>query len=259
MNRALRAVIIAILLSDSVFINICLADEGKNSLYAHKVTSAIKIDGMKNDTSWDLAQWYPLAYLILGEKPTEQDFKGRFKILWDEKHIYLLVEITDDILFDQYADPLHFYWDDDCLEVFIDEDASGGNHQFNFNAFAYHVALDNQVVDIGPNNSDGTTNFVLLNEHINNVWRRSHEKPNNILWELAISVFDKEFSLDRALQKTTELTLGKTLGFMLAYCDNDGSRERENFINSTDITAVNGNKNIGYITADVFQKLTLIK
>ena len=34
-------------------------------------------------------------------------------------------------------------------EIFIDEDNSGGNHQFNFNAFAYHIALDNQAVDIG--------------------------------------------------------------------------------------------------------------
>jgi hypothetical protein len=44
---------------------------------------------------------------------------------------------------------------------------------------------------------------------------------------------------------------------MLAYCDNDGSKEREHFISSNDIEAVNGNKNLGYITADVFQTLTL--
>ena len=46
---------------------------------------------------------------------------------------------------------------------------------------------------------------------------------------------------------------------MLAYCDNDGSNERESFIGSTEIEAVNGSKNLGYITADVFQQLLLIQ
>ena len=45
---------------------------------------------------------------------------------------------------------------------------------------------------------------------------------------------------------------------MLAYCDNDGSLEREAFVGSTEITPINGDKNLGYITADVFEKLTLV-
>jgi hypothetical protein len=45
---------------------------------------------------------------------------------------------------------------------------------------------------------------------------------------------------------------------MLAYCDNDGSKEREHFIGSHKISAVNGNKNLGYIDASVFGELNLI-
>ncbi len=243
------------------FSTLVCAEETK--LTAHKAQTALYIDGVGNEKSWQLATWNPLNELILGVMPSAEDFSGRFKILWDEKQLYLLVEISDDILFDQHENPLHLYWDDDTLEVFIDEDASGGNHQFNFNAFAYHIALDNQVVDIGPNNNDGSTNFVLLNDHINSVWRRSTDKPNKIIWELAVSVYDSNFELstaqDKKLKKPVNLTLGKTLGFMLAYCDNDGSTERESFIGSTSIKAVNGDKNLGYITADVFQKLQLIK
>jgi hypothetical protein len=48
-----------------------------------------------------------------------------------------------------HRDPLVQYWDDDCLEIFLDEDFSGGDHQYNHNAFAYHVSLDNQAIDIG--------------------------------------------------------------------------------------------------------------
>ena len=235
------------------------ANSYSNHLTAHKVQQPIIIDGVNNDTSWQLATWQLLNHLILGEMPTMQDFSGQFKILWDEKQLYLLLEITDDILFDQHADPRYLYWDDDCLEIFLDEDASGGNHQFDFNAFAYHIALDNQVVDIGPKNKDGSPNFVLLNDHINSVWRRSTKDENKVIWELAVTVYDDSFSLKKEHQQGVTLTLGKVLGFMLAYCDNDGSKERENFIGSTDIKAVNGTKNLGYITADVFQKLQLIK
>ena len=53
------------------------------------------------------------------------------------------------------------------------------------------------------------------------------------------------------------LTVGKIMGFMLAYCDNDGSDEREHFIGSHDIEPVNGDKNLGYIDARVFGSIRL--
>jgi hypothetical protein len=232
------------------------------ALEANKTQTPMVIDGMANEVSWRLAAWQPINNLILGEPPSADDFTGRFKMLWDEEQLYLLVEITDDILFDQHADPRHLYWDDDCLEIFIDEDASGGNHQFNYNAFAYHIALDNQAVDIGKLLPDGNPNFVLLNDHVTSQWKRSETSPHKIIWEVAVRVHDDSFTLSKHknnAKKSSQVDLlaGKKLGFMLAYCDNDGSKEREHFISSNDIKAVNGNKNLGYITADVFHVLTL--
>jgi len=239
-----------------------------SALEALKSAEKMTIDGIADEVSWQLASWQPIDQLILGEMPSKEDFSGRFKIMWDEAQLYLLVEITDDILFDQHADPRHLYWDDDCLEIFIDEDASGGNHQFNYNAFAYHVALDNQSVDMGEKNADGSDSFVLLNDHVSSSWRRSEKSPNKIIWELAVRVYDDNFSMQKTMPMLTamknrksqpvKLSLGKNLGFMLAYCDNDGSKEREHFMGSVDIKPVNGSKNLGYITADVFQQLTLI-
>lgn len=228
------------------------------ALEAKKTTEPMVIDGKVSESSWQQAPWYPLDQIILGDKPTSEDFSGRFKMLWDEQQLYLLAEISDDILFDQHANPLHFYWDDDCLEIFIDEDASGGDHQFNFNAFAYHIALDNQVVDIGEPTPTQNDNFILLNDHIDSVWQRSEQSPHKIYWEVAIRVYDDSYQHNSATKTLpVKLHLGKKLGFMLAYCDNDGSRERENFIGSTFIKAVNGNKNLGFITADVFDTLVL--
>lgn len=224
---------------------------------ASKVTQKIKIDGVI-DELWSRGAWYPINQLILGVQPEKQDFDGRFKLAWDQGHLYLLAEISDDVSFDQHPNPQHFYWDDDCLEVFIDEDASGGEHQFNYNAFAYHVALDNQVVDIGEKSKTNPEPFLTLNDHIESRWQRSESAPHKIVWELAIKVFDDSFSPSKE-SKAVELHLGKELGFMLAYCDNDGSKQRESFIGSTEIEAINGDKNLGYKTADVFAKLSLIK
>jgi len=222
---------------------------------APKVAQAPIIDGQM-DSSWRQAKWYPIDQPIIGGLPTAEDFSGRFKLLWDQQHIYLMAEIADDVLFDQHADPLHFYWDDDCLEIFIDEDASGGEHQFNYNAFAYHVALDNQGVDIGENYADGSVNFLTLNDHIDSVWRRQPGGENKLLWEVAIKVFDDSFK-PNTNSKPVTLNRGKELGFMLAYCDNDGSKNREHFIGSTFIKGENGDKNLGYKTASVFDRLVL--
>lgn len=229
-----------------------------SALEAVKTKDKIQIDGIASESSWELTQWQAIDQLILGTMPSKSDFNGRFKMLWDEQYLYLLVEITDDILFDQHIDPKYLYWDDDCLEVFIDEDGSGGDHRNNFNAFAYHVALDHQVVDLGEKTKNGADNFVLLNDHINSKWRPSKDSSSKVIWELAVSIYDDSFQFNKEINEPVKLSMGKSLGFMLAYCDNDGSKEREHFIGSTDIQAVNGDKNLGYITADVFQHLILV-
>jgi len=235
------------------------------AIEATKASVVPTINGINDDPSWQHGKWYELDQLISGQQASKHDFSGRFKVAWDENKLYLLVEITDDVLFDQHANPLFRYWDDDCLEIFIDEDASGGNHQYNFNAFAYHIALDNQTVDIGYQNQDGSPQFLTLNNHIHSQWKRSKISPNNLTWELAIDIYNDKFSYVNQNNtnvfkgKPIKLHLGKKIGFMLAYCDNDGSKERESFYGSAVIKPVNGDKNLGYITADVFEELILVK
>lgn len=228
---------------------------------AQYTSEKFTIDGLANEESWQKATWYPLQYLMAGSEPSASDFQGRFKLLWNEDRLYLQAEIVDDVIFDQHADPLYFYWDDDCLEIFIDEDHSGGDHQFNFNAFAYHVSLDNQAIDIGESTPERPVNFIQLNDHLNSVWRRSDDNPHKIIWEVELAVYDKNFTYPNVNNEhqPVKLVAGKRIGFMLAYCDNDGSEVRESFVGSTDIKAVNGDKNLGYKTADVFDTLVLKK
>ncbi|MCC7244387.1 MAG: CBM9 family sugar-binding protein [Saprospiraceae bacterium] len=205
------------------------------------------IDGNANDAAWQNAEWLPLDQAWIGQTPAPQDYAGRYKVLWDEGNLYILAEINDDVITDTHEDGLVKYWDDDCLEVFVDEDASGGNHQYNYNAFAYHIALDGKVVDIAPDSS-----FQYYNDHC--ISRRTSEGQRNI-WEVAVKLYDGKKYQDGGENIPKLLKNGKVIGFALAYCDNDHSPERENFMGNVRVEGAD--KNRGWIDAGIFGRLTL--
>lgn len=205
------------------------------------------LDGSAADDVWEQAEWYPIDQVWIGNPPNPNDFTGQYKLAWDENNLYILALITDDSLVDTHPDGLEAFWDDDCLEIFLDEDSSGGNHQYNFNAFAYHIALDGKVVDI---DTDSTCRF--FDEHC---LTRRITRDHLSTWEVAVRIYDgNQFALDKEnIPKL--LSQGKTMGFALAYCDNDKSPERENFMGSVFIPGKD--KNVGWINADVFGRLVL--
>ena len=212
------------------------------------------IDGIANDPAWQHAEWEAIDELTIGENLSDDDFSGRFKVVWTSKKIFILGEIVDDVLIDTHADPLEQYWDDDTFEIFIDEDKSGGKHLDNYNAFAYHLSLDNQAIDFSTLGKPRA-----LNDHVISTWKRDSQKPNKIYWEASFDIYPDTFKdIDNTAVPVT-LTAGKVLGFMVAYCDSDGMNGREHFIGSHAIEPVNGDKNLGYIDASVFDSLTLVK
>ena len=224
-------------------------EQNRSEYRAPRATTAPAIDGATDDSIWEFAQWRELTYRWLGPEYTAEDFQGRFKVAWTEDKIYILVELVDDVLFDGHRDPLIQYWDDDCLEIFLDEDFSGGNHQYNHNAFAYHVSLDNQAIDIGPD--EVAHNY---SHHVESRWQQQGDK---ITWELAIDVYKDDYVDGSKHNAPVTLTGGKIMGLMLAYCDNDGSELRENFIGSESVPV--GAKDRGWIDADLFGKLVLVE
>ena len=211
-----------------------------------KAENPITLDGKATENAWQKAQWHSLDQIWIGDPFPHDDFKGRYKLSWDEEQIYLLVEITDDILYDQRKDPLKRYWDDDCVEIFVDEDNSGGLHQYSHNAFAYHVAIDGNVVDIAPDREPH-----LYNDHVTT---KIHTEGTLSIWEMSIRLYPDSY-LDEATNKPEDLRRNKKVGFALAYCDNDGSQERENFIGSVFVPGED--KNQGWIDADIFGTLLL--
>ena len=220
---------------------------GRSEYRAPKAKHAPTVDGVANEVIWKRARWQGITHRWLGPDYSAKDFQGRFKVVWTPARIYLLVEVVDDILFDSHRDPLVQYWDDDCLEIFLDEDYSGGEHQHNHNAFAYHVSLDNQAIDIGTDK--------LPHSYSHHVQSRWQQRGNKIVWELAIDVYSDEYVDGSDDNAPIELSAGKVLGLMIAWCDNDGSALRENFIGSE--SAPGEKKDRGWIDAGLFGSLTL--
>lgn len=219
----------------------------KQLIKVKQAKETMTIDGIANETIWENSEWHQLDQLWLGESYTADDFKGQYKLSWTKDALYLLAEIQDDVIVDIHKDPLVAWWDDDCLEIFIDEDNSGGEHQFNHNAFAYHIALDGNVVDMSPK-KEGK----LYNSHIES---KRKVTGNTTLWEVKIKLYDDSY-IDDIPHEPTTLHANKNIGFALAYCDNDYSAERENFIGS--IPVEGDNKNRGWIDANIFGTLQLI-
>lgn len=218
---------------------------------ALKAETAPTIDGIANEECWEKATWYAIdkVWIPFGADVPAEDFTGKFKVVWTENRLYILAEIVDDVLSDDHVDPVDNYWNDDCLEVFLDEDASGGDHQYNYNAFAYHISKDFDIVD----NSEARRSETF-NDHVTGALTNN---GNTYTWEVEIIVYDDSFVKGGS---NTPVTLydGKMLGMSVAYCDNDDAptNDRENFFGSTTIPEENYNDH--WINASWFSSLELV-
>ncbi len=221
--------------------------EGRSLYTAPHADEKPVVDGFADDAAWATASWKPMNHNWLGPELDPADFEGRFKVVWTEDRIYLLAEITDDILYDAHRHPLEQYWDDDCLEIFLDEDFSGGDHQFNHNAFAYHFSLDNRAIDIGTDKKPRD-----YTHHVESAWKQEGDK---LIWEVSIEIYDDTYEDDSDDNVPVKLQRGKHMGLMVAYCDNDGSELRENFVGSEQ--TFEGKTDWGWIDAGLFGELIL--
>jgi hypothetical protein len=223
--------------------------ENRSNYLAPKAINPPTINGVADESIWAQASWRELTHVWLGPEYTADDFQGRYKVVWSEEKLFILAEFVDDILLDQHRDPLVQYWDDDCLEIFLDEDFSGGDHQYNHNAFAYHMSLDNRAIDIGTDKKPHD-----YSHHVKSHWR---QQGNKVVWELAIDIYTDAYQ-DGAKENTPiTLSAGKVMGLMVAYCDNDGSELRENFIGSEFVPGEQ--KDRGWIDAGLFGSLVLVE
>lgn len=172
------------------------------------------------------------------------DFDGKFKAIWTEDHLYLLFDITDDVINTDGQ-----YYQQDTVEIFIDEDQSGGSHNFSHNAFAYHISHNLEVVDNGGDPE-------MIASHID---AAIDSQGTRHIWEIQMEIYAEHngYVLDEQEAARVVLSAGKIMGFTPSYIDNDGNGTREHFMSSVNTAGHQDNQ--GYLNADSFGSIELIE
>lgn len=215
---------------------------------AYRAPAAPVIDG-EIDNAWNAAPWMEMSVAWTGFEnltapSSAADFSGKYKAIWTEEHLYLLFDITDDVINTDGQ-----YWQQDTVEIFIDEDQSGGPHDNNHNAFAYHISHNLYIMD---NGGDQETIASHIDVAINSQATRH-------IWEIQMEIYAEHNGYVLAEQEAARVSLsaGKVMGFSPSYIDNDGAGTREHFMSSVNTEGHQNNQ--GYLNADSFGTLELVE
>ncbi len=249
----------------------------RTTVIAEEAETIPLIDGEASDDCWADAQWYFIdeTWINWGEIIDASDFTGRFKVSWSEAEnvVYYYVEINDDAFVDGYNYPDQGYPDFDILEVFLDEDMSGGLHVFDDNAtlgqnsenaFSYHIAVDAPAdgeteTAFHACDIDGTNWPAEIMDYAGHFPDLIMRKNGNLYqYEFALKIYGDTY--DHADPEASRVTLanGKEMGMSLAYCDNDTpGTERDNFFGSVWVPEEAYNDH--WKDADGFGRVRLVK
>jgi hypothetical protein len=258
-----------------------------DTLFIPHVSPTPVVDGNAADALWDQAPWKAINQIwmpydnltdnmISGLKvwSGENDFTGKFKVLWSSETnlLYFLVEVTDDFFVDGYKYNSSNYPDYDIVEVFIDEDRSGGLHVFDGtgntadqwgdnaeNAFAYHIAANAlaegeiqrtmHAMDIA-----GPTWGTLRNYAGHFPEFAMVKTGNKYVYEFSLTVYNDTYNHNNPATSVINLQAHKVMGLTMAYCDNDDISEnplrRDHFFGSVEVPFYAHNDH--WINADWF-------
>lgn len=244
-----------------------------DTVIVHHVADVPIVDGNADDACWgqtdwqEIGQtWMPYDAFILSD-----DFTGRYKCVWnsDSNRVYFLVDIKDDVLVDGYQVGDGGYYTYDVLELFVDEDHSGGLHQQgqgaqnSENAFAYHINVN------FPGEDNTTHEFVAMDQyewnqtvnyadHFPDFALKQYRHKN--IYEFSLQMYSDDLNIDQPEASLVNLTENKIIGFSMAYCDNDDPAEfpktRDNFFGSVQVAHEDSNNH--WINASDFGNMKLV-
>ncbi|MDZ7723883.1 MAG: sugar-binding protein [candidate division KSB1 bacterium] len=248
-------------------------DTQDDTVLVHHVTDVPVIDGNADDACWRQTDWQEIGqtWMPYDAFVLSDDFNGRYKCIWnsDSNRVYFLVDIKDDVLVDGYEVGDGGYYKYDVLELFVDEDYSGGLHQQgqgaqnSENAFAYHMNVNfpgdgnttHELVAMDQYEWNQTVNY---SDHFPEFAVKQYSHKN--IYEFSLKMYSDDFDIDQPEASRVNLTENKMIGFSMAYCDNDDPDEspktRDHFFGS--VTVAHQDSNNHWINADHFGTIMLV-
>lgn len=136
-----------------VFISICLNSylfwgqdyklslENRPIYYANKTTESIKVDGIMDEKSWKNVEGRTLDYFHKLKQPNDKQ-KTTFRMLWDEKSLYLFYECEDKYLTASEKNRDGMPYLDDCAEIFVIPVPNSAGMHFCFEINIYEAKND---------------------------------------------------------------------------------------------------------------------
>jgi len=230
-----------------------------DTVKAPNVENIPTIDGQSDDVCWGDVEWQEIdqVWIPWGGFVEANDYTGQYKIVWSstENILYFLVQVNDDVFVDGYVFGPGDYYQYDIVEVFIDEDKSGGIHNYEVggvNPEDGEVNNDFVVCDMA-----GNTYTVNYAGHFPELAMR--KDGNQYTWEFSLAVYDSSYDNGDPEASRVDLSEGKIIGLSLAYCDNDSINEepktRDNFFGS--VWVPEDEYNDHWINADGFGTIEL--
>jgi hypothetical protein len=234
------------------------------------------IDGVGDDPCWENVPWQSIAqvWIPYGGSVDSEDYSGRYRVVWSSTTdlLYFLVEVKDDVFVDGFvpgvtADIYNF----DIVEVFIDENASGGEHRYDGNgtnaenAFAYHMyakfpapgEVDTVCYVDDMAGTQSNSRRAVYTSHFPQFALRT--TGTTAVREFSLIVYNDTYTDSNKEAARAQLAAGKVMGLSVAYCDNDNPSEnpkvRDNMFGSVWEPSPG---NLHWINADYFGKVKLV-
>lgn len=117
---------------------------------AGAVSSPIVVDGNR-EAAWDGRLIQESSKLVVGSVSGRTDLWANSGVTWDASNVYVMVEVTDDVLRNDSSN----VYDDDGLDIYFDMNNDGGE-TFNADDFMYQLGYgDTAVIETKHNATSG--------------------------------------------------------------------------------------------------------
>ena len=102
--------------------------EMRRNYVCYAIDEAIKLDGHLNENSWESVPWSEPFLDIEGPHQPHPVHETRMKMLWDEKYLYIGVQLEEPDIWATYRERESVIFHENDIEVFLDPDGDSHNY-----------------------------------------------------------------------------------------------------------------------------------